>query len=106
MTEFFSLPGLGSIQHTDQTRQILDRKDNKSEFLREAIMNFAKVHGYLSNSHMPESAKERLAYLQEKSYYVDYEYIAAFWWLQTLADYQFYSKSELVRIIICDQQDQ
>jgi hypothetical protein len=113
----FSVPLLGVIQHTKETKEILtpyarDRK--QSEFVRDAVMEFADNSDFdygafdiemnVKPWYVPGKHWNEIVIRQQKSYGVDYTYAIAFWWLKSQPKYKNYNKSKLVKIIISSYQ--
>jgi hypothetical protein len=107
--KLFSVPIIGAVTHSEKTLEILvpyseDRK--QSEFIRDSILAFAFKKGFngLSIENRPEYIPAKLwrkivrAHL--KSYYINYIYAIAFYYLLSLPKYEGYNKSKLLREII------
>ena len=112
----FSIPLLGVMKHTEETRAILapyaqDRK--QSEFVRRAIIRFADEAGFdhfafdivtnVRPEYIPENHWNEIVTKEQKSYGVDYTYAIAFWWLKRKSEYRHYNKSKLVKAIVTGQ---
>jgi hypothetical protein len=86
----FSVQSIGVIAHNEKTRRILPQyEDYKSfnEFAHKAIIDFAKSKGFDLD---PENIGLKLEYMPA----------IAFLWLMSLKEYQYCSKSRLMREII------
>ncbi len=108
----FSLPVLGALWHSGRTKEILApyvKQRKQSAYVRQAIMKFAvhkefQHHGTITDNYKPLYITKKLWHqitkLQRKSYYVDYTFVVAFYWLQQLPEFDGYNKSKLIREII------
>ena len=96
------------MQHTEATKEILDSLNgSRSEFIREAILKFAKGRGFEQANPDLVSDKNKLKIealkLSNKRMKrkINYSYIYAFWWLKLQPEFRYISLSELQRLIIC-----
>lgn len=108
----FSLPILGALLHSEKTREILApyvKKRKQSEHVRQAILRFAGNKGFrhhhtINDNYKPlyvsKKSWQQIKRLQRKSYYIDYTFLVAFYWLQQLPEFDGYNKSKLIREII------
>lgn len=112
--KLFSIPLLGVIQHTEETKEILApyaKERKQSEFVREAIIKFANnlgfdyIFGYvwlgkIKPNYIPTLVWQQILIKQQKSYGVDYTYAIAFYWLKSLDQFKHYCKAKLVKEIV------
>jgi hypothetical protein len=110
MGNMFSVPILGAVAHSEETKRILklhsfNRK--QSDFIRWSIWRFAKSRNFDEASNIGIKPKyistdiwRKIIMAQKKSYNVDYTYVIAFYWLLSLNEFKGYNKSKLMREII------
>lgn len=109
--KLFSLPALGTLWHSERTKEILAphvKRRNQSAFVRQAILDFADNEGFdyvpfdtARPDYVSDNTWDLFQILKQKGYgKVDYTYIVAFHFLKSLPQYQFYNKSKLIREII------
>jgi hypothetical protein len=110
MSSYFHVNGLPKVRHTEETREILNKiEGNKSEFIRDKILEFARLQGFnwrlYYNNGKPEffnaNQWRRYEELEETSKRVDYIYILAYRWLKSLDKFQYANDATLQRLIIC-----
>lgn len=106
-SSLFSVPFIGAVIHTPETKKALASTDNSTLFIRDKIISFAKKLGfeplnYGDNKpdYIDDNLWSKIVIANQKSYYVDYNYAIAFYWLKSLPEYQSYTKSRLIRDII------
>jgi hypothetical protein len=112
MGNMFSVPILGAVAHSSQTKKILTPyafNRRQSFFIRKAIVSFAKGKDFdemnnigLRPKYIPVSIWQKIIKSQQKSYGVNYTYAIAFYWLLSLPEFKGYNKSKLMREIIED----
>lgn len=105
----FSIPQIGGIVHSEETEEILKKqaRRERSAFIRNAIIIFAERKGFIAlengqnkPDYIDEKVWVRVIMAQKKSYFVDYTYVFAFYWLLSLPEYGGYNKSKLAREIL------
>jgi hypothetical protein len=113
MNGLFSVPILSAFSHSEETKKLLTpyvEERKQSKFIRNAIMKFAATRNFKSiiPGERPRYVKskiwEKIIEADKKSYYVDYNYVVAFFWLATLPEFKKYNKSKLMRKIILSYQ--
>jgi hypothetical protein len=119
MGNMFSVPILGAVAHSEETKKILTPyafNRRQSFFIRKAIVSFAKGKDFdemnnigfemnnigLRPKYIPVSIWQKIIKSQQKSYGVNYTYAIAFYWLLSLPEFKGYNKSKLMREIIED----
>lgn len=111
MGNLFSVPIIGAVAHSEATRKILAphvASRNQSEFVRDSIMGIAFEKEFrpflISRAKKPEYVTQpvwhKIVTAHLKSYYIDYIYVIAFYWLLSLPEFEGYNKSKLLREII------
>lgn len=111
MRKLFSVPIIGAAAHSEKTKQILARhvtSRNQSEFIRDSIMALAirkkfgpfPVSRVKKPEYIAQSIWQKIITLHQKSYYIDYIYAVAFYYLLSLPEFTGYNKSKLLREII------
>lgn len=116
MSKVFCVPVLNAMVHNDETREILKpykKQRKQSEFIREAILDFAFkrkfMHGMnhiLANNkpnYITNIIWQRIMAAHNKTHYIKFGYVVAFYWLLSLPKFENYSKSKLMREIIITQ---
>lgn len=109
MGNLFSVPIIGAVAHSEKTKLILapyvsSRK--QSEFIRDNILIFARKEGFASLSiksqpkYITNKLWQKILSAHLKSYYINYIYTLAFYYLLSLPKFQGYNKSKLLREII------
>lgn len=115
-SKIFCVPILNAMVHSKETRKILEpykRQRKQSQFIREAILDFAFKHNFLYGmNHILENNKpdyinetiwQRIITAHRKTHYIKYGYVVAFYWLLSLEKFECYSRSKLMREIIITQ---
>lgn len=116
MSDIFCVPILSAMAHNEETKSILEPyrlKRKQSEFIREAILDFAFerefMHGMnhiLANNkpdYINDTTWKRIMTAHSKTHYIRFGYTVAFYWLLSLSEFAKYSKSRLMREIIISQ---
>ncbi len=108
MGNLFSVAGIGVIAHTPETKKILEphaKNRRQSKFVRNCILEYAKNKGWELEkkvigkpAYINEKSWEKLTVLREKSYYINYDFVLAFYWL--LEKQAHTNKGKLVRQIL------
>jgi hypothetical protein len=109
MSKIFSVAILSAFSHSKETIEILapyaeERK--QSEFIRNAILNFATARNFESiilgdrPRYIGPDMWQKIVEADKKSHYVDYNYVVAFFWLTSLPEFKKYNRSKLMREII------
>jgi hypothetical protein len=114
MSDLFSVTILNAMSHSRKTKEILApyaEKRKQSKFIRESILSFAQDMGFecldidteKKPEYIPTEVWHKVIEAHKKSYYVDYNYVIAFYWLLSLVNFEKHNKSRLMRVIISHQ---
>lgn len=105
----FSVPVLGALYHSEETKRILTpyaMKRLQTVYVREAILEFARDKGFDATwqtskpKYVTKSDWQKIDKLQQKSNRIDYIFLVAFYWLKSLSEFRHHKKSKLIRTII------
>jgi len=106
MANTFHVMGLPTTTHNEATREILNKQPDRSTFVREQVVKFAKYHGFewSENGHKPSFINDdkwrEYVTLSERSRHTDYTFLVAYQWLKSLDKFQYISNADLLRLIV------
>lgn len=116
--KLLSIPILNNMYHSEETERILKpyvKHRRQSEFIRNAIIDYASKQSDHSHGMNVILANKKPDYISstiwlqiieahEKTHYIKYGYVIAFFWLLSLSEFKNYNKSKLMREIILAHQ--
>ncbi len=116
-SKLLSIPILNNMYHSEETKRILKpyvKHRRQSEFIRNAILDYAFERDFIYGmnvilenkkpDYINDAIWQKVIAAHEKTHYIKYGYVVAFYWLLSLAEFRNYNKSKLMREIILARQ--
>ncbi len=115
--KLFSIPILNTMSHNEETIKVLRphvRQREQTKFIRNAILDFAFSKGFMHGmntilenkrpDYINDTIWQKIMDAHQKTHYIKFGYVVAFYWLLDLEEFKDYNKSKLMREIILSHQ--